>query len=52
MPKKPIGKLEIKVTKLSKKGIETIAEEIRQLIEDYAEKKMLYGCVEVKVVNE
>ena len=50
--KKPVGKVEVKVTKLSKQGIETIAEEIKQLIEDYAEKKMLYGCIEVKVVNE
>ena len=50
--KKPVGKVEVRVTKLSKKGVETIAEEIKQLIEDYAEKKMLYGCVEVKVVSE
>ena len=50
--KKPAGRLVVKVTKLSKVGIQTTVDEIKQLVEDYAKDKLLYGCIEVKVVNE
>ena len=50
--KKPVGRLEVRVTKLSKVGIETVVNEIKQLVEDYAKNKLLYGCIEVKVVSE
>ena len=50
--KKPVGKLEVKVTNLSKVGIQITVKEIEQLINDYAKNKLLYGCIEAKVVND
>jgi len=49
---KPVGRLEVKVSQISEVGIQTVVKEIEQLIEDYSEKKMLYGCIQVKVVDE
>ena len=50
--KKPVGRLEVKVTKLSKAGIRITVKEIKDIIEDYAEKKRLCDYIKVKEVSE
>ena len=50
--KKPVGRLEVKVRNLSKAGIRITMKEIKDMIDDYSEKKRIYDYIEVKVVSE
>ena len=48
----PVGKLEVSVRNLSKVGIRITMKEIKDMIDDYSEKKRIYDYIEVKVVSE
>ena len=48
-----VGKLEVKVRNLSKAGIRITMKEIKDIIDDYSEKKLLCDYIDVKeVVND
>ena len=51
MPR-PAGRLEVRVRNLSKAGIRITMKEIKDIIDDYSEKKLLCDYIEVKVVSE